>query len=117
MFERSKLIIFGAVAAGAYLWRRRPRVLARPVLRSLTILASLAEVEFFLMDSPAPELQVKLKAAPGAGTEVHARLERFDGSRAEAEASVSAWLRRMKQLIETGEVARIDERVRAGGSA
>jgi hypothetical protein len=92
--------------------------------RTVTILASLAEVELFFLDPPrlggfelGRDLEIDFTFAPrssGVETELRGRLVRWPSvlGRDQADRVLREFLRQAKQLIEAGEVAQTDERVR-----
>lgn len=117
---------FGASAFFAGLRAVRSRTSVRPLelttatcvtdlQRTVTIYGSLAEVELYFLDEP-PSLDITFTFRPrasGSETEVQGRLVRWpEGlSRESADRELRRLLRRAKQMIEAGEIARTDARV------
>jgi len=119
-------IAFGASAVVAGLRASRAKIAIRPLelttatcvtdlQRTVTIYGSLAAVELYFLDEP-PSLDITFTFRPrasGSETEVQGRVVRWpEGlSRVSADRELRRILKRAKQMIEAGEVARTDARV------
>ncbi len=83
--------------------------LAVPHQSSVTIQGSLEEVESYLIDEAPSTVQLSYSSrASGSQIEVRAQ------SLTDDDIKLRSLLRRAKQMIETGEIARADDRVRGG---
>lgn len=84
---------------------------AVPHQSSITIQGSLEEIEAYLLEEAPPSVTLTYTArTPGSQIEVRAQ------SPSQGDRDLRALLRRAKQMIETGEIARSDLRVRGGDS-